>query len=62
MSIWPKFKDANWRRHRDADKRIAHGDDFAGDAWINDHGEVRYVVVGQSPAHPMHDAHQYKTI
>jgi hypothetical protein len=38
-----------WQRKPGLDKRIARGDDFAGDAWINmGTGEVRYVAVGQS--------------
>jgi hypothetical protein len=33
-----------WRRAPERDKRIAHGDDFAGDAWVNRAGEVTYTV------------------
>jgi hypothetical protein len=36
-----------WKREPKLDKRIARGDDFAGDAWINQQtGQVRYVAVG----------------
>ncbi len=36
-----------WRRKPKLDKRIARGDDFAGDAWVNIlTGTVRYVAVG----------------
>jgi hypothetical protein len=39
--------DNEWQRATCFDKRFAHGDDFAGDAWRNAiTGEIRYVAVG----------------
>ena len=41
-------EDVAWVRAPALDKRFAHGDDFAGDAWRNElTGAVRYTVVGQ---------------
>ena len=37
-----------WQRVAHLDKRIGHGDDFAGDAF------VRWVAVGQQPDDPLH--------
>ena len=38
-------EDTMWKRKPELDKRIKRGDDFAGDAWVNDAGDVRYTVV-----------------
>lgn len=35
-----------WRRHSIRDVRQGRGDDFAGDCWINEHGDIRYTIVG----------------
>lgn len=46
-----------WKRAVGKDKRFAHGDDYAGDAWLNtETGKIKYVVVGHAPSHPMFDA------
>ena len=38
----------DWLRAPLLDKRIAHGDEFAGDAWRHRiTGEIRYVAVGE---------------
>jgi hypothetical protein len=40
----------DWLRAPLLDKRIAHGDEFAGDAWRHRiTGEIRYVAVGELP-------------
>ena len=37
-------------RHPEGDRRIARGDDFAGDCWQNtETNELRYVAVGRDP-------------
>lgn len=39
-----------WERFPELDKRIAWGDDYAGDAWRNViTGEIRWCVVGHNP-------------
>ncbi len=39
-----------WVRVPEHDRRIARGDDFAGDAWRHlETGELRYVAVGRKP-------------
>ena len=41
---------SDWLRAPLLDKRIAHGAEFAGDAWKHRvTGEIRYVVVGERP-------------
>ncbi len=40
----------DWLRAPLMDKRIAHGDEFAADAWRHrTTGEIRYVAVGERP-------------
>ena len=40
----------DWKRMPEFDRRIAHGDDWAGDAWLNDKtGNIKLVAVGHEP-------------